>query len=76
MLNLNKNVIVVATKLQRKGRLDIFKDWKKSADFKNIEGAVSSRISASIPVLPLKFSAVFDVLIEKEQSIERIMAES
>ena len=76
VISLNKNVIVVATKLQKKGRLDIFKSWKGSADFKNIQSAVHKRVSADIPVLPLKFSAVFDGIFEQEKSIQQIMSGS
>ena len=69
-------MIVVATKLQKKGRLDIFKSWKGSADFKNIQSAVHKRVNADIPVLPLKFSAVFDGIFEQEKSIQQIMSGS
>lgn len=73
---LNKNVAVIATKLQRKGRGDLFKNWQQSADFKNIESAVHTRISWDIPVLPLKFSTVFDAMFEQGKSIRQMMTES
>jgi hypothetical protein len=35
-------------------------DWHSSEDYKNIKQAVSEKISSDIPVMPLKFSKVFD----------------
>ena len=72
ILNHNKNVIVVATKLiKQKG--EIFNDWHKSADYKNIANLVHNEISKDIPILPLKFSKVFDNIFEEELSINQIM---
>lgn len=76
VLNINPHVAVIATKLQKKGKEDHFKDRKDSSDFRNIEKAVHSKISPDIPVLPLKFSAVFDAIFEQEKSIQHIMQES
>ena len=76
ILNITNNVSVIATKLQRRWKLDLFKNWNESADFKNIKAAVHSKIDKNIPVLPLKFSTVFDTLFEQEQSIKQIMAKS
>ena len=72
--SLTKNIIVVATKLQKQ-KNDIFKDWTGSSDFKNIEQVVKSKIDFYVPVLPLKFSKVFDTIFEKEKSINQIAAE-
>ncbi len=71
---LNQNIIVVATKLKKRHKADIFTDWKKSEDYHNISQAVHQQISPEIPVLPLKFSSVFDAIFEKEKSISQIMA--
>ena len=76
VLNLNKNVVVIATKLQKKKKLDSLKGWDKCSDFLNIEQAVHSRISSKIPVLPLKFSMVFDAIFEEEKSIDQLMKSS
>ena len=68
-----KNILVVATKLTKQ-KNEIFKDWKGSNDFQNIERAVQAKIDFPVPVLPLKFSKVFDVIFEKELSIRQMMA--
>lgn len=71
----NKNIIVVATKLQRRGKQDRFKKWENCEDIQNIKKAVAS-IDKKIPVTPLKFSAVFDTIFEKEKSIKQLMKDS
>lgn len=76
VLNINQHVAVIATKLQKRGRTDLFKDWKQSSDFRNIENVVHSKIDPDIPVLPLKFSAVFDGIFEQEKSIRQLMQAS
>jgi len=73
VMNFNKNVIVIATKLQKRKKTDVFKSWAKSDDFLNIQNAVHSQIGKNIPVLPLKFSAVFDAIFEQEKSIKQLM---
>lgn len=65
----------MATKLQKR-KNDIFTDWSESIDAKNIKAAVHDKIGYFIPVLPLKFSAVFDVIFEDEKSIQQIMQTS
>ena len=72
--NFTKNILVVATKLTKQ-RGEVFKDWKESEDFKNIEKTVNTKIPFPIAMLPLKFSKVFDVIFEKEQPISQIMLE-
>ena len=72
VMKLNKNIIVVATKLQKQ-RGEIFTDWTKSSDYINISRAVKENISDEILVLPLKFSKVFDTIFEKEKSINQLM---
>ena len=76
LMNFNKNIIVIATKLQKHKKTDVFKSWAKSDDFLNIQNAVHSQIGKSIPVLPLKFSAVFDAIFEQELSIDQLMKTS
>lgn len=70
--DLNKNIIVVATKLQKQ-KNDIFTDWKNSLDCKNIEAMVKANLDFEVPVLPLKFSKVFDTIFEKEKSINQLI---
>ena len=76
VLELNKNVVVIATKLQKRNKSDIFTDWAKCEDMKNIENAVHNQINSNIPVLPLKFSSVFDAIFEQEKSIAQLMKNS
>ncbi len=69
----NKNIIVVATKLQKQ-KNDAFKDnWEESEDFKNIKEALRIKVGESIPVLPLKFSRAFDNIFEEKKSIKQLM---
>ena len=75
-MSLNKNIIVVATKLQKKKKTDMFAEWDKCDDFINVKSAVHSNFSESIPVLPLKFSSVFDAIFEQEKSIAQLMGQS
>lgn len=72
VLKFNPNVIVVATKLKKKGWFV----WEQSEDFLNIQNAVHTQINANIPVLPLKYSAAFDAIFEQERSIKEIMQSS
>ena len=67
--NFNKNIIVIATKLTKQ-RADKGSDWTKFTDFTNIQRFVHNKIDRGIPVLPLKFSKAFDLLFEKEKSLE------
>ena len=76
VMSLNKNIIVVATKLQKKKKTDMFAEWDKCDDFINVKSAVHSNFSESIPVLPLKFSSVFDAIFEQEKSIAQLMGQS
>jgi len=69
----NQNIIVIATKLQKQ-KSDIFKDdWTQSEDFKNIQKGVMTKFGQDIPVLPLKFSKVFDNIFEEQKSIKQLM---
>lgn len=72
-MNLNKNIVVIATKLKKRGKHDQFKSWTDSEDYKNISNHVWSKFDEDIPVLPLKFSDIFDTIFEKEKSIAQLM---
>ncbi len=76
VMHFNKNVVVIATKLQKRKKTDVFKEWSECDDFKNIKYAVHTQIGERVPVLPLKFSAVFDAIFEQEQSISQLMKAS
>ena len=72
LLPYNQNIVVVATKLvKRKG--ETFKDWIDSEDAKNIKSVIDHAVGDHIPVLPLKFSRVFDTIFEQERSIAQMM---
>lgn len=68
----NGSVLVVATKLQKQSGETFDKnDWTQSRDFQNIAANVKAA-AHDAPVLPLKFSKVFDVIFEKEMSIAQL----
>ena len=69
----NQNIIVVATKLQKQKNETFKDDWTQSEDFRNVENAVRSKVGSNIPVLPLKFSKVFDNIFEEQKSIAQLM---
>lgn len=68
-----RSILVVATKLQKQSGERFTGDWRKSRDFQNVAEAVETSIDFKIPVLPLKFSKVFDTIFEREMSIRQIM---
>jgi len=69
------SVLVVATKLQKQSGERFTGDWRQSRDYQNIAEAVQNAgMSFDIPVIPLKFSKVFDTIFEKELSISQIMS--
>jgi cellulose biosynthesis protein BcsQ len=72
----NSNIIVVATKLQKGKRETFTNDWRESADYINILGAVREKFGDKIEVLPLKFSKVFDNIFEQQLSIQQMMDKS
>ncbi|MFT2099733.1 ParA family protein [Marinomonas sp. 2405UD66-6] len=73
----NQNIIVVATKLQKGKRETFTGDWRQSSDYQNIANAVHEKFPEhDIPVLPLKFSKVFDSIFEQQKSIQQMMAEN
>jgi len=66
------NILVVATKLE-KGRKEIFTDdWTQSEEYKNVKNQVETHLG-SLPVLPLRFSKVFNAIFEHEKSIKQLM---
>jgi hypothetical protein len=64
-------LLVAATKLQKQSGERFKGDWSQSRDFQNIKSAVEDS-GFDIPVVPLKFSKVFDVIFEKEMSIDQL----
>lgn len=69
---ITKNILVVGTKLQKK-QGEIFTDWEDSKELSEIKRMVAEYIDFEVPVLPLKYSRVFDAIFEKGKSIRQIM---
>lgn len=76
VLHFNQNIVVIATKLKKRKKSDIFDKWSECDDMRNIENAVHQQISPNISVLPLKYSTVFDTIFEEEKSINQLMKSS
>ncbi len=72
----NPNIVVIATKLQKRKGDELMADWSESIDAQNITKAVQEKLDQRIPVLPMKYSAVFDLIFEKEKSIHQLIEES
>lgn len=73
----NNNILVVATKLQKGKRETFTGDWRQSGDYQNIAKAVQDKFPEhKIPVLPLKYSKVFDSIFEQQKSIQQLMDDS
>jgi len=66
---INKNILIVATKLKHKGSLN---DWTDSKDFLNIKNTVHNEIGVEFPIFPLQFSKVFETIFEEKKSISQI----
>ena len=67
-----QNILVVATKLE-KGRKELFtENWTESAEYLNVRTQVQAHLG-NIPVLPLRFSKVFNAIFEQEKSIKQLM---
>ena len=75
-MSLNRQVMVVSTKLRKRKRSDRHNDRQHCEDMLNIQHIVHNKISPRIPVLPLKYSEVFDLLFEQEKSIAQLASES
>ena len=76
VMALNTNVVVIATKLQKRGNKDRFTAWEDCWDMQNITSAVHNQLWNNIPILPLKQSTAFDAIFEREASIRQMMAAS
>nr|VFJ90059.1 MAG: hypothetical protein BECKH772A_GA0070896_1001910 [Candidatus Kentron sp. H]VFJ91396.1 MAG: hypothetical protein BECKH772B_GA0070898_1001710 [Candidatus Kentron sp. H]VFJ98072.1 MAG: hypothetical protein BECKH772C_GA0070978_1001810 [Candidatus Kentron sp. H] len=70
--HITKNILIVATKLQKK-QSEIFTDWKESKEYLEIKRTVDEYLDFQVPILPLKYSKVFDAIFEKGKSIRQIM---
>lgn len=72
---LGANIVIVATKLEKQ-KGEYFKDWRESEACKNIAAVLKHATDKDYPIFPLKLSKVFDIIFEKELSINQLMAES
>lgn len=70
--HITKNVLVVATKLQKK-QGEVFTDWRESKEFLEIRKTIGEYVDFEVPMVPLKYSKVFDAIFEKGKSIRQIM---
>lgn len=73
VLRFNQNILVVATKLKKRSKHDQFTNWSDCEDIHNIQQAIINHIDKALPILPLKFSTVFDAIFEEEKSIAQLM---
>ena len=66
------NILIIATKLE-KGRREMFtNDWTQSSEYLNVKNQVNRHLG-DIPVLPLRYSKVFNAIFEQEKSIRQLM---
>lgn len=72
--DISKRIVVVATKLKRKSK-ERGLLWCETADFKAVADAVSD-VDASIKVLPLKYSDVYDRVCEEFTSFHQLAENS
>jgi cellulose biosynthesis protein BcsQ len=68
----NPNIIIVATKLEKKDKLT--GKWEAGEDFLNIQKVIHGITETEYPVLPLKLSKAFDTIFEEEKSIAQLVA--
>ncbi|GAA6168458.1 ParA family protein [Sessilibacter corallicola] len=72
ILRFTNNILIVATKLE-KGRKELFgDDWYQSREYLNVKNQVH-HYAGDLPVIPLKYSKVFNTIFEQEMSIRQIM---
>ena len=69
----NSNILIVATKLEKKDRLS--GKWELGDDFLNIQKVIHGITGVEYPVLPLKLSKVFETIFEEEKSIAQLVGE-
>lgn len=76
VMKYNKNIIVIATKLNKQKK-DTFinNNWKEAQEYIEIKKDVQTIFKDSISVLPLKYSTAFDTIFEREKSVKQICAE-
>lgn len=69
----NPNIIIVATKLERKDKIS--GKWNRGPDFLNIQKVITEVTKVNYPVFPLKLSKAFEAIFEEEKSIREIIKE-
>lgn len=69
---INPNIYLVVTKIEKRKR-EIFDNWKKSADFKEVTSTLSGLLDRTYPATPLKFSKGFDAIFDRELSLRDLV---
>lgn len=67
-----RNILVVATQLEKQKKECFGEDWKKSQGFLNVKKQISDNIDFAIHFLPLKYSKAFNAIFEQEMSIAQL----
>ncbi len=68
-----KNILVVATQLEKQKKENFGEDWFRSKAFLNVQEQVTANINIDLTFLPLKFSKAFDAIFEQEKSIAQMI---
>ena len=71
---INKNIVVIATKLKRGSKETGAHPWSQSKEFLNIADQISSMTDVEWPMFPLKLSAAFDAIFDQEKSLNELVA--
>jgi len=72
---INKNILVVATKLKRTAKETTLHPWSECREFLRIRDALTEMTGEALTILPLKFSAAFDAIFENEKSLREMVKE-
>jgi len=70
---INKNILLVATKLKRTGNENSLHPWNLSKEFLRIKEMIEAMTEKEWPMLPLKLSAGFDAIFEQEKSLRELV---
>lgn len=69
----NLNIALIVTKITKR-KNEIIGTWYQSADFKEVTSAIFGLMEREFPAFPLKTSAVFDNIFDRELSVAQICA--
>lgn len=65
-------IIVLATKLEKRGKENKHTPWDECEDFINIKNAIFKTFEKEYPIFPSRASRVFDIIFEKEKSVGQL----